>query len=209
MDHQQTKLKHRRGFSLMELLAVITVIGILLGVTFGGLVPLIRSYRLSSTSGQLGGDLAYAGQLASKLNLPVEFRFYRHSDQNSGRKENEFRSYQLLKRDAKTGYLIPLTRVFYFESGIVLHPDTQFSSLMLLGIKGAQVRDPELLFNNRKTREYEYIGFHFRPNGSTSLPKDQQWAVTLVDEGKSDKDKLPDNFRTLVINTVTGSVRTY
>ncbi|MDB4662864.1 Verru_Chthon cassette protein D [Verrucomicrobiales bacterium] len=209
MDHQPSKIRRSRGFSIIELMIVITIMGMLVGVTLGGVLPMLHAYRLSSSAGQLQADLAYGSQLSGKLNVPIEFRFYRHDDLNSGRNLKAFRSYQLVKRDGKTGDVIPLNRITHFEIGIVIHELENFSSILDIGEQDAGQQDPTIPLGNQTSDEYSYIEIQYRPDGSTTLPKDKIWCVTLVNENRADEDILPENFRTLVINPVTGSVRKY
>ena len=183
--------------------------GLLIGVTLGGVLPMLHAYRLSSSAGQLQADLAYGSQLSAKLNVPVELRFYRHDDLNSGRDQKAFRSYQLVKRDGKTGEVIPLSRMTHFEIGIVIHELESFSSVLDLGERETDQHDPHIPMGNQTGNDYSYIEIQYRPDGSTTLSKDKIWCVTLVNENRADEKTLPENFRTLVINPVTGSVRKY
>lgn len=55
-----------------------------------------------------------------------------------------------------------------------------------------------------------YVSFALGPDGSTSLSPDRQWSLTLVlDSPALDTGKLPENFRAVLINPLTGSVSMY
>jgi hypothetical protein len=57
------------------------------------------------------------------------------------------------------------------------------------------------------TGRVTYRSFRFRPDGSTDLPKNEQWYLTLVaDEGAS---PTPKNFFCLQIDPFNGTIRDY
>jgi prepilin-type N-terminal cleavage/methylation domain-containing protein len=61
----KTSRHDARGFSLIELLVVIGVMGLLVAMTIPGISGLIRSTRVTGAANMLAADLRYAHSLAS------------------------------------------------------------------------------------------------------------------------------------------------
>ncbi|MEO0416951.1 MAG: Verru_Chthon cassette protein D [Verrucomicrobiota bacterium] len=206
-----TKLDHyrsTRGFSLIEMLLVLTVMLVLLGMIATVSNRTITSHRLGALAATLQADLNYGFQLADTHNRPVEFRIYQSEDLTTGRSPL-FTAYQLLHRSPKTGKLIELTSVTLLDEDIAFHSSMQFSSLMSLGKNPPSANDPKVALDGDRTDRYQFTGFQLRPDGSTSLAGDQIWTLTLVTSNEASSLLLPRNYRTLAINPASGSVRLY
>lgn len=201
------------GFTLIELLTVLGVFSVLLGFSVLSLNGSLDNYRISSTAAQVQSDLSYAAQYASKSNAAVFFRFYRYRTDRDGRYRTWFRAYQLLQRDSSSGDMVPLGKVRFFEKGIVLHPDSQFSNLLERPILSPGESDPAIPigFRNYETRSraYEFCELRLNPDGSTSLEKDRSWSIALIFENQANDFRLPDSARVLVINSITAATRIY
>lgn len=70
----------RKGFSLVELLVVISIIVIILTFTIPATTGLFRGSLLTQGSQMLGDQFALARQMALTRNHPVELRFFKFSD---------------------------------------------------------------------------------------------------------------------------------
>ena len=192
------------GFSLIELLAVMAVIAIIFSLAAMG-VSVLRAHELAGVSDQVAGELAYALQVAAVRNEAVEMRFYENSDL-VGDGPPRYRGYQLVTRDPETGEVLPLDRYRSFGGNIVLHPDEKFTTL--LALPKQRLDDPRLTGAPADTESY--VSFRLLPEGTTSLTPDLQWSLTLVfDSPLLDQGRLPENYRSVVINPVTGGVRVY
>ena len=68
-------LKHNNGFTLIEIIVVISIISIITGIFFGGLKTLQPSMHLSSTVRDLATDLHYIQQQAvsEQFNYGISF----------------------------------------------------------------------------------------------------------------------------------------
>lgn len=197
-------ISRRRAFSLIELLLVITMMGILLGLSAMGLSAL-RSQEIAGATDQLAGEIAYSLQLAAVKNEAIEIRFYESPglDDSALRR---FRGYQLVTRDPLTGTAKAIDRYRQFGGNLVLHPSDQITTLLQLTRQ--QVQDIETLGLPAGTESF--VAFRVKPDGTTSLTPDLQWSLTLVfDTAALGESEVPKNARTILVNPVTGGIRTY
>jgi type II secretory pathway pseudopilin PulG len=67
--------RHAKGFTLVELCAIMVVFGIMAAIAVGGTMQLVRSTRLSGTTNMLLGDLRYARTLATTECSEFQIRF--------------------------------------------------------------------------------------------------------------------------------------
>lgn len=208
MDYPRKRLAGTSAFSLVELLLAIAIVSIVLALSAGVSLQSISSYRLTSVAGKIESDLNYAMQLASKLNHPVAMRFYRYTGTDDFEGDH-FSSYQFLIRRSRDTNYEELTRVYHMEAGATMHSSATFSSILNQEIVAAGARDPEIAIAGKKSKDYSFISFQIRPDGTTSLRKDRIWTITIVAENESTTGELPRNYRTLVINPVNGAVTMY
>jgi uncharacterized protein (TIGR02596 family) len=198
------------GFSLVELLTVVALLSLLLGLSALSVRGSLDNYRLSSTAAQLQSDLSYASQRASRDNASVYFRFYQRVNDTEG---DFLRSYQLLRLDQRTGKMVPLGKVKYFDQGIVIFPEPEFSNLLERGLLSSGEGDPAIPAatgtGSPTTDDYLYCEMQLKPDGSTSLETDRAWCLTLALERDASDSIPPPDARVLSINSITSSVRIY
>ena len=203
------KPSRNRGWSLAEMLVVITVVGFLLAMAAPNLFSLVRASELSSQGEVLRNWLAQAQQQALSTGNDVEVRFYKFHDLANAQIVDEYRACQSFQRN-DNGDLVPLVEVYR------LNEPTMFSRTLstLLdssrsGMESGSV-DAIAFFGSAAesdTGRVTYRSFRFRPDGSTDLPKNEQWYLTLVaDEGAS---PTPKNFFCLQIDPFNGTIRDY
>lgn len=72
MNHRTTD---QRGFTLLEIMAVVVVTGILATVTVVGTTRLVRSTRLAGATNTVETDVRYARSLATSQRRNVEIHF--------------------------------------------------------------------------------------------------------------------------------------
>lgn len=190
-----------RAFTLVEVLAVVTVIAILLSVTTAAFQGVMVAKRLSSTSSQLTADLAWCRLLAAKENRPVWLEFIRAPEEKAT-DGGQYRAWDVVSIHRSTGAREVLVERTSCGQGIMIHPDAAYSTLL----------------SNTTNATAGVLGqIAFLPSGGTNLrppsaPQDTRWCVTLVIESeylKNPSAQLPRNHRTLVINALTGAVREY
>lgn len=208
-----------RGFSLLELLAVLAIATILM--TAGSMVTasILRSSQLTSDIAKLADELSLSSLESVRMNRPIRIRFYRYRDPLFPDSPARVQAFQTLTLDSQSGSYIEQSRPSFFGQGIAIHESTDASTLLTLPenkpVTGGNassddiVTDPEL----PQIAPYTYYEFEFRPDGSTNLPKDSPWGIVLAhfrEGGPTSSGKaVPKNYRALGINPFTGMVKRY
>jgi uncharacterized protein (TIGR02596 family) len=198
------------AFTLVEILVVVTIMGLLLAMV-GVTVPAsFASQKLSGTARQIAGDLDHAAMLAQRDNKPVEVRFYRCTAAGTGgvSENKEYRAYQIAtitgwNADGKPKVTFN-EEVQRLPDGIVFTPNPAHTTLLTKtpiqpGPDDAEIGEP-----------YEYISYVIRPDGGTTLPRPEKTVLTLVQEKHlSAQGQLPADYRSLVVNPYNGQITLY
>ena len=176
-----------RGFTLVEMMLVVGVLALLIAVLSVGFTTSFVGAELSGTARRVAAELEQGAKMAAVRNRPVTVRF------TSDLKEPDeyFHGFQFGVTDLVTGRFKPTSQFFRFPGSVTIHQDERTTTLLRLA---------------DSPTEFE---FHFYADGSTSLPKDGHWCVTLIQWEQSTKTELPPNFRTVVINPYNGSTTLY
>lgn len=217
----------RHGFTLMEMLVVVSVIGMLLALSAPRVFSLLRSNELSTQGDSLRNWLAMAQQQALSSNAPVEVRFYKYADQDEGDLEAEFRAAQFYQFD-RTGELQPVSQIFFIRAPLSLSKKPRLSNILDRGKNMSYgfllSSDPvyKSLFGTKTIDgTVEYASFRFRPDGSTDLDtrpssdpdkRAYTWYMTLVQErtgAQSGDEDIPKNFYCLQIDQFNGTIREF
>ena len=192
-------LKKSPAFSLIELLVVISIIGILAAGAIGGLSNVARSSNLTSAAQRLGDQFALARQTAVARNLPVEVRIYDLPDYDltTG---NLMRGIQLYLSDGT-----PVSRPLLFPQRVIISTNTTASPMI------ASMDSGTTNFSSFGNRSYK--SFTIRPNATLSVTNansltDTNCFLTVHHENdaKPDGGITPANFATVQINPVTSKV---
>jgi uncharacterized protein (TIGR02596 family) len=220
------------AFTLIEMLIVVSVIGLLLALSAPRVFSLLRSNELSTQGDSLRNWLSMAQQQAISTNAPVEVRFYKYADQDESQTQPEFRCAQYYQFD-RNGDLKPTSQIFMIKSPVSLSKDPKLSNILdkgknnSYGILASGEDAYKALFGSRLvTGAVEYSCFRFRPDGSTDLdPRPSSdpdnpaytWYLTLVQEGQTSKGTgsigasagVPRNFFCLQIDQFNGTIREF
>ena len=201
----------RKGFSLIELLAVMAIIVILLAFVAPAALSIVKGNKMTQASEVVGGQLTLARQTALTRNKPVEVRFYQYADSEvPGESITDpstwhFRAIQAFEV-VKTGIVTPLHEVRQLPSGIILDSGSNLSSL-LHSPSPAKGRDPI----PRVGLDYRYSTIRFRPDGSVAKSTTSEgWFMTL--HSLVDGDQLtspPANLVTFEIDVFNGALKTF
>jgi uncharacterized protein (TIGR02596 family) len=200
-------MRQRQGaFSLMELLLVVTIIGLLAALAAGGLGNVSRSSSLATAAQRLGDQIALARQSASSLNLPVEVRLYQlpEFDTTSG-SPILWRGLQIFGQDA-SGNATPLSKPVLFPNRVIISTNSVISPLLT----SLASTNPVLAVGPFPATSVRYVSFTIRPNGmvtaSTTIT-DANSFVTLHQQNEPRPDGIkPANFITIQINPITSKV---
>jgi uncharacterized protein (TIGR02596 family) len=223
------------GFSLIELIAVMAIIVIIATFTVPAATTMLRGSQLSQASSILTDQFALARQQALGKNRTVEVRLIRFADpEQPGEKAEDpstghFRAIQLMEVN-EFNVAVPLkgTNLQRLPATIMMNeseeadlstlitradttPNPPEKPLTIVRAKDVPT-DPELPRGVKKN--YEYVAFQFRADGSTNLPSSEKWFVTLHNANDASKVKSATdiknvNFFTLQIDPVSGTTRTY
>ena len=215
----RTKRSRKGAFSLLELLVVLTVVGLLLSFAAPNLFSLVQSRTLSNEGSLLRNQLTFAQQIAVSKNADVEVRFYKWRDESAAEEDEQFSAFQLFQY-SNGGEMKPISSFFRIKAPTVIYEE--YSTLLEAGknqtstdrkygfvspVEGTGQAPTGVLDSLQDTR---YVSFRFRPDGSTDLPNKSDdrdtWYITLVQGEGIDSNRLPENYVCLQVNPYNGAV---
>jgi uncharacterized protein (TIGR02596 family) len=200
-----------RAFSLVELLTVIAIISVMAASTVPALRGTLDGASLVGAGDVVTASIHLARQTAMSRNLPVELRIYRHDDGNGD-------NYRLL------GLVIPASASGQASDewictaktlpGHIIMDDTGTYSTILSGAEADATAAPwsgtESAAAPGILKNKSYVGFQFRPDGSTSLGSNQPWCLSLKNpRSQPAGDRPAANFVSIVLDSATGRTLAY
>lgn len=199
---QQTPLTAARGFSLIEVLAVLGILAVLVAGAAPAILSTVKASRLASAASQLTGRLNEAQGMALTFSSDFEVRFLAASPSDP-LKRDSLQIYALAdpekleEQEDDDDAFEPVGAPEILPESIVFSRNSVFSSL-LRQEKGREAGGRRVL---------GVIRYH--PDGSTSLPEGESWHVTLVESAEENAAKLPANFATIQVDPATGRLEVF
>jgi len=200
------------GFSLIEMLVVVSVVGLLLAFAAPQLFSLVQSTSLTSEGSTLRNKLSQAQQIALSQNTDVEVRFFKMKDPGNAETDLAFRGFQFFRYN-QYGQLLPVSEFFRIKPPIVINEP--LSTLVKKSGNDDKYLSPSVgkalipVLSDKET--FDYTSFRFRPDGSTDLPGrsgNDTWYITLV-KGRPNDANAPDNYFTVQLDPFNGRVTSY
>ena len=214
--------KRDKGFTLVELLVVVSVIALLLVFAVPAVAPIFRGSQLSVAADEVAGLLNTGHQAALASDRTVEVRFYQYANQeNAGEILNDpttwkFHALQLVQM-SNQGVATPLNKPLVLPARVVIDSGPTLSPLLsgssALPKTFNPPADPQVPIGTCGT-SYNTFAFHFARDGSTNLPKSSNNFVTLLDvhDASTHSNPIttpPKNYATIQIDPYNGSVHLY
>lgn len=209
----------RAAFSLVELLVVITIIGIIATFAVPAITGILRGSALTQAAQLLTDQFSMGRQLALSKSRAVEVRIYKYADPEvpgeivATESTWRFRAFQLFEV-TESGVAVPIDKVQRFPDGIEMNSAAALSSL--IAGTGQTLRTPtskDLKLPRGVEDKYKYVSFRFRQDGSTDLLATQAggWFVTInnMNDKPTGTGLPPANFFTLQIDPVSGSTKAF
>lgn len=202
------KNEHKRGFSLLEVIAVVAIMGVLMALTTTSFLDVTKSFKIAMAGQDVRNAIALARQEATSRNRPVEVRFCRHKD------SAPVRFVQLVGYETD-GTLRILSRPTKLPEGACIDTDNTFSngnklSSLFTSKNAAQGASSSAFISNANPlillpefgSSYQLFSFFILPDGTSSLPwsTNQANALPSVTIRGDQNTGIPKNYATVQID---------
>lgn len=189
----------RRAFSLLEILAVVAILGILMALVAPAIISSLSASNLNKAGQTIGDQIALARQEALTRNREIQIRFYYISDgQEAG-----WRAIQIWRVEASGDKFtdIAVSRLQQLPEGVVISEDPSLSPLL----KADQSVRGE---SNLPGGVASYSGFRFLPGGGTGDTLTTANNFVTVQSSQETRNP-PKNFYTVQVHPLTGKISVF
>ena len=227
---------NRRGFSLIEMLVVVSIVVMLLALATPALTRTLQASRLSGAGEAMMGSIAEAQQTALTTNPPVDVRFFSFTEDLD--QAPVYHSYQLFKITQSTQNsggsatvtekVVPVGNLIRLPEGIIIPTDSALSGAFSSSSGGASTGLPDTKENSQVgyagVSGATYNAIRFMPDGTCrtvgaasngmaklefqTLPNNF-FTMTFGSGTTVTLANLPKNFYTVHIDPYTGKARSY
>tara|TARA_R110002096_G_scaffold122929_5_gene266118 strand:- start:4776 stop:5453 length:678 start_codon:yes stop_codon:yes gene_type:complete len=215
----QPSSKRINGFSLAELMVVISVIAFLLAMAAPNIFSLMRSSELATQGDMFRNWLTLAQQKALSTNSDVEVRFYKFQDLDNAQPTKEFRAMQFFQYSPE-GELVPISEIYTLNDPLIFATSSSKGcNLSSILERGTETTVSDLNRFGGGIQEVSYRSFRFHPDGSTNLNmansnsdnvQSKNWYITMIEERpESAQTTEIYNYFSVQIDPFNGSIRTF
>lgn len=212
-----------RAFTLVELIAVITIIAIIVAAALPQFFGVLRATKLTSAGDLVLGRVLQAQQTALAMSSPVELRFYEYTPSGEVETRDYVRAMQLVDPEYQETPDAPITpraisEPILLPPGVVISPSSTLSPLLESALNGS-----DDLF--QAYRSAKYYALHFYPDGSFRRIATKQTSgatggtgavtpalvssfLTIVGEQEVGENE-PKNFACIQLDPYTSKARLY
>jgi uncharacterized protein (TIGR02596 family) len=199
MNTNQFPSFRKRAFSLIEILAVVAILGILMAFVAPAIISSLGASNLNKAGQTIGDQIALARQEALTRNREVQIRFYYISNgQDAG-----WRAIQIWRVESSDDKFtdIAVSRLQRLPEGITISGDPSLSPLL----KADQSVQGE---SNLPGGIASYSGFRFLPGGGTGDALTTANNFVTVQSSLETRNP-PKNFYTVQVHPLTGKVSVF
>jgi len=226
----------RRGFSLIEMLVVVSIVVMLLALATPALTRTLQASRLSAAGEAMMGSIAEAQQTALTANTPVDMRFFSFIEDLD--QAPVYHSYQLFKitqstqggggNSTVTEKVVPVGNLIRLPEGVIIPTDSALSGAFSSSTGGASTGIQDTKENSQVgysgVSGATYNALRFMPDGTCrsvgatvngmakleflNLPQNF-FTMTFGSGAAVTLANLPKNFFTIQIDPYTGKARSY
>lgn len=204
MNFLFTRKKKQHGFSLVELLVVITVVAILVSISLNMTKGSLTSVEISTSAGEVATIFNRAKEEALIRNANVQVRIYETEDEDFGERAYNLVGIGMIETpddvsdvNVEDLEFTQLARRYRIPSSVYLMDTAPHSTMITDAFEGVE--------NDDELGSLNYSAITFSPNSRTSLSADEQWTLTFIPNGEN-LNNLPKNFITLQLYPSTGRV---
>lgn len=199
------------GFSLIETIAVVAIMGVIIALATPGFLGITRSFTLTTAGQDVRNIIAIARQEATSRNRPVEVRFCRLKG-DTPLQHVQIVGYETDGTVRILSHPVKLPQGLYIDTASQFSKDVKLSTLFdrpnaAQGAKGNSFAGNanSLLTLPGAGSSYEVFSFFILPDGSSSL----EWNVTPFpcvtirnDPFNPGVSSVPQNYATIQIDPV-------